>query len=82
MPEYPSTNPRRPPERMRIPTALLFILLLPLLTACPDGADSSAGAGGPVDKCEKAGQRCRLGDGKLGVCTMKTGGGLHCMSQH
>lgn len=44
----------------------------------------SAEPSGPVQVCERAGQRCRLGPGKLGVCIAPQAGSmeLECASQH
>jgi hypothetical protein len=55
-----------------------FCLLLLTATGCPTAGEHS----GPVDTCTEAGQQCRLGGGKLGVCTMDTAGNLQCASQH
>ncbi len=56
----------------------IVIVALLGLVACP-GQDASSG---PVDTCETAGQQCRLGGGKLGVCSPSADGQLECMSQH
>lgn len=49
------------------------------------GCEPPEGASGPVEVCEKIGQQCKLGGGKLGVCQPagEPGSGqLACMSQH
>ena len=57
---------------------IAIVVITLLLGGCPTDAKRS----GPVDTCEKAGQQCRIGGGKLGVCSMNASGELFCMSQH
>lgn len=57
----------------------MLVALLIGLPGCPGGSDAS---GAPVDTCQKTGQQCRLGNGKLGVCTPAPDGDLRCTPQH
>ena len=61
---------------MRHLTIIVFSLLLG--TGCPPTTDAS----GPVDVCTSAGTQCRMGGGKLGVCTTDAKGAMRCASQH
>ncbi|QDG52276.1 hypothetical protein FIV42_16480 [Persicimonas caeni] len=57
---------------------LISLVAAVLLAGCPQPNEVS----GPVDVCEKIGQQCRMGGGKLGVCNMKPDGTFECVSQH
>ena len=41
-----------------------------------------ATSGAPVHTCERPADRCKLSDGKLGVCTADSQQRLFCASQH
>ena len=62
---------------MRRLLPLLFASLASL-AACEDPAPAKK----PSATCERAGERCQLAPGKLGVCMQQADGKIACMSQH
>ncbi len=84
MPDHPEqTHAPFPPERLPgLPAVALLGALIWALSGCPGGSESSESSGGPVDECRETGQQCRLGDGKLGVCTREVEGEIDCVPQH
>jgi len=58
--------------------ALVLLAAMFVFTGCPVGESTS----GPVETCSKAGERCKMGGGQLGVCSANTDGSIVCMSQH
>jgi hypothetical protein len=57
--------------------SLLGLVLAMATAGCPDASSSNV-----VETCQKTGQKCRLDEGKLGVCMKKTDGTFQCQSQH
>ncbi len=58
---------------------LMFAMVLGLVllgTGCPDGTSSAV-----TESCTSAGERCKIADGKLGVCTYSDDQ-LICAPQH
>ena len=74
---------------MKRAACLWAFVVLPLVLVGP-ACDPSAsdGASGPVEVCEKVGERCRHSQGKLGVCMALESQDcgkkpcLKCLSQH
>lgn len=65
----------------KTPSVVLWLILL-LLSGCLLAGCPSDTSGAPVERCEKIGQKCKLGGGQLGICTMDTSGQLQCQPQH
>lgn len=61
---------------------ILRVLLLSFALTCGFACPGSKGEAEPVEDCTSVGEQCRLGAGKLGVCTMNARDEIECEPQH